>query len=335
MQHWSKICRTGRRVISDSGTDGTRAVTRRIASLRLPLTPLEVQRIRRLSRVVVHAVEVTAGHLRPGMTEADVAGEVSHRLLKRTVTPVRIQVCADGRNERYRHWSFGEDPIESFATITCVARRWGLHAGVSRTVALGQIPDRLQRSHELAALAYSAGIWFSRPGSTLRDIWTRVRRIYEKFGLANEWQLADQADVLGYRSSEIQLTPDADFELQAPVAIFWHPSAGPAMLGDSVLVQEQGCERLTHSDLWPPLIVRVKGHDVMCPGILRVTQMATEATGEASSVSEPGLAIAGLGPGDDEGSDRIDSVWELKCPKDDGPLEEDGGSAYSEQSVLD
>lgn len=325
----------GRRVISDTGAEGTRPVARRIARLRLPLTRLEVQRLRRLSKVLVHAVEVTAGNIRAGQTEAAVAGEISHRLLKRTVTPVRLQVCADGRNARYRHWTFSEDPIEAYATVACVARRWGLHVAVARTVALNNIPDRLRDAHQQALLAHATGLYFSRHGQTLQDVWTRVRRIYEKFGLASEWQLADQADVLGYRSSEVQLTPDCDFQLQPPVAMYWHPSAGPALLGDSILVNEHGSERLTQSDSWPQLIVKVKGHSVPCPGILRIAAADSRTQTVASQPEDHAAAFAGLNFDDeDESGSRVDSVWELDLTSDRSVFDEDD-STFSEESVLD
>lgn len=175
-----------------------------------------MDRIRRLSRVLVHAVEISAGHIRPGVSEASVAGELSHRLIRRTVTPVRIQVCADGRNIRYRHWAYSEDPIESYATVSCVAKRWGLHVAVSRTVCLNQVPEELWSAHQKAVLIHATGMYFSRTGRKLKEIWPKVRRIYDKFGMPTEWQLADQAEVIGYRAMEHQLTPDSDYELQAP-----------------------------------------------------------------------------------------------------------------------
>ena len=134
----SDLCR-GRKVLSDRGQEGTVAAGDQIRQLRLPLSQLEVDRIRLLSKVAVHAVEATAHHLRPNVTESEIAGEVSHRLLKRTVAAARIQVCADGRNERYRHWTFGEQRIRDYAVVSCVARRWGLHVGVTRTVCLNSV----------------------------------------------------------------------------------------------------------------------------------------------------------------------------------------------------
>ncbi len=328
------LCR-GRKVVSDSGFEGTRSVAKDVVRLRRPLTDLEVDRIRRLSKVLVHAVEISAGHIRRGVTEASVAGELSHRLIRRTVTPVRIQVCADGRNIRYRHWSYGEDTIESYATVSCVAKRWGLHVAVSRTVCLNQVPEELWVAHQKAVLIHATGMYFSRTGQQLKEIWPKVRRIYDKCGMPTEWQLADQAEIIGYRAMEHQLTPDSEYELQAPTAMYWHPGVNAALTGDTILVMPGGCEIVTRSAVWPQLRVQVKRHDVSCCGLLLIRdEKAHEKSSVADAAKTPAL-FTGLNlPDDDADAARMDSIWELEISAHQSVLEE-SETAYSEQSVLD
>jgi Xaa-Pro dipeptidase len=305
------LCR-GRKMVSDSGFEGTRSVAKDVVRLRRPLTDLEVDRIRRLSKVLVHAVEISAGHIRPGVSEASVAGELSHRLIRRTVMPVRIQVCADGRNVRYRHWSYSEDPIESYATISCVAKRWGLHVAVSRTVCLNQVPEELWAAHQKAVLIHATGMYFSRAGQQLKDIWRKVRRIYDKFGMPTEWQLADQAEIIGYRAMEHQLTPDSDYELEAPTAMYWHPGVSASVTGDTILVLPGGCEIVTRSAVWPQLRVQVKGHDVPCCGLLLIQEDSAPEICEKNSPEKTAALFMGLHlPDDDTDGSRMDSIWEL------------------------
>lgn len=330
------LCR-GRKVISDSGYEGTKDTGKRVSQLRLPMTGLEIDRIRKLSKVLVHAVEVTAGHIRKGVPEAAVAGELSNRLLRKTVTPVRIQVCADGRNTRYRHWSYGEDPIDSYASISCTARRWGLHVSVSRTVCLDAVPQDLWSAHQKAVMMHATGIYFSRQGLMLKDIWPKVKRIYDKFGLASEWQLSDQADIIGYRSSEHQLTPTSEFELQAPTCVYWHPTVAAAMPGDTVLVTAQGGEMITRSAIWPELTVQVKGHDVPCSGLLLIRERQPAASPIKSPQDPTGDSSLFRGrsfPDDDSDGSRMDSIWELDMTSG-GSVFEERESAYSQESVLD
>ncbi|MFY9252985.1 MAG: M24 family metallopeptidase [Fuerstiella sp.] len=347
------LCR-GRKVVSDLGAIGTKLVKEKLRAIRLPLSELEVERLRLLSKVAVHAVEATAHGLKPGVTESEVAGEVSHRLVKRTVAAVRLQVCADGRNERYRHWAFGEHLIQNYVTITCVARRWGLHVGVTRTVCFDTVPGELWKAYQRCLLLHATGLYFSRHNETLGGVWKKVHRIYEKFGIPFEWQQADQADVLGYRPSERRLVPESDFLLDGPVPLFWHSSVGPAMIGDSILCRDGVNETLTRSESWPELPVQVKGHDVMCPGILlrRTSRTSLESTPADATSPEDVDAMVGGEHGDLRGSasgdvsvacpdhpeealpQRLDSVWELELPPARAVWEEDD-SPYPEESVLE
>ncbi|MEY3173873.1 MAG: hypothetical protein RLZZ436_1787 [Planctomycetota bacterium] len=302
------LCR-GRRVLCDGPLPGTRPAARPLQALRLPLTALETHRLRQLCRVLVHAVEVTCGQLRPGTTEAATAGEISHRLIRRTVMPVRIQVCADGRNRRYRHWGYGEDPICDYASVSCIARRWGLHAAVNRTVCFGEVPRELAAAHQQAALVHATGLHFSRPGETPAAVWTRVRRIYEKFGMPSEWLLADQADLLGYRPSEHLFLPSSELLLQPGMVVFWHPSVGAAMPGDTLLLGSQRSEFLTESTVWPELRVHVRGQEWRCSGILCLERQGVqdERSGESLESDPAGLEF----PQNHPEPARLESVWEL------------------------
>lgn len=327
----SDLCR-GRRVISDLAAPDTVQAPERIAALRQPLSALDVKRLRQLSRVVTHAVEATAHRLKVGMTEAELAAEVSHRLIKRTVAPVRIQVCADGRNERFRHWMYGENPVEKYAVICCMARRWGLHVGVCRTVCLGDVPDELAEAYQKVVLIHATGQYFSRNGTQLGEVWKKVHRIYEKFGLPSEWQRADQADVIGFTPGEHQLYPDSPLFLTAPTAMHWHPSVGPAMAGDTMLIHPKSSHFLTTRDSWPTLTVQVKGRAVPCPGILRLPSAAKKLTDESTATD----IVLQPPPVEDEPLDRMESVWELDLTTDsDRSVFEEDDSAYSEESVLD
>lgn len=299
------LCRS-RRVLSDCGTDGTIPAGRLIQQLRQSLTPLEVDRLRRLSHVLVHAVEVTACGIQPGRTESDVAGEIAHRLLRRTVWPARIQVAADGRNQRYRHWGFGDDAIEQSAVISCTARRWGLHSAVTRTVSLGKASERLLKAHTQAVLMHATGMYFSKAGEPIAEVWARVQRIYEKFGLPDEWRLADQAELLGYRLSEHQVGPASEMQLGNRQVLFWHPSVDQAACGDSVLTGER-VECLTGSSKWPAMVVQVRGVPITCAGILQIPQTTSDHAA-GSDWEQLVNQLEDVGAAE---SDGLGSQWEL------------------------
>jgi len=261
------LCR-GRSVASDQPWPGLRDADLELADFRRTLSDRETVTLRRLARMLTHAVEATARNLASGDTEAEVAGQLAHRLVRHQLTPVRLQVLADGQGRRYRHWNYGSDQIERYCTVSAVARMHGLHCGVTRTVSLGQPPNALLEAHQTAALVAATAFFFSQAGWDSQQVWQRIERIYEKYGAAEEWRCAEQGDVTGYEPVELPLTPRTRFRLSTGTPIFWHPSVRVASIGETVLIHADRTEVLTKPEDWPQLSVNVKGTSVQIPDIL-------------------------------------------------------------------
>lgn len=262
------LCR-GRKVASDVPIGTSTDVGPRMLEMRLPLRDYDLPTLRNGGRLVAHALEATLrGLTKSGHTEAEVAGEISHRLMKHSVIPERIQIFADGRALRYRHWSFTEAPIRSFCSVSVVGRYQGLHVGAVRTVCLETPTAELLAAFEKAALVTATGLYFSQADWELFEVWNRVKRIFEKTGAGDEWRLADQAEVVEYEYGSVPLMPSSEYRLTVGVPIFWHPSVGPVMAGDSVVVTKSGPEVLTAARDWPTVPISVKGTSVSIPAIL-------------------------------------------------------------------
>jgi hypothetical protein len=261
------LCR-GRRVATDVSAPGMRNADGELGDFRRSLSERETVALRRLARMLTHAVEATARNLAVGDTEAEVAGQLAHRMLRHQLTPVRLQVLADGQGRRYRNWSHGGDRIERYCTISAVARMHGLHCGVTRTVSLGQPPDALLEAHQTAALVAATAFFFSQAGWDSQQTWQRIERIYEKYGASEEWRSAEQGDVTGYEAVEIPFTPRSKFRLSTGTPIFWRPSVRIAAVGETILIHADRTEVLTKPEDWPQLSVNVKGTPVQVPDIL-------------------------------------------------------------------
>ena len=265
------LCR-GRNVASDSGFGRTRNISADLIRLRQPLNEIECERLRELGTQISHAVEATARQFEHRETEAEIAGQLAHRLLRYKIIPERLQICSDGISQRFRHWTPGNEPVERFCSLTAIGRRDGLYAAATRTICFEEIPKDLRNSFQLALMTQATGMHFSKAGWTLAEVWKRVARIYEKFGRSEEWELADQAEVLGYEPCESRVTPNNNYELQVGTAMFWHPSVGPAMVGDTMLIGPTGLEMLTPMEQWPMSKVDVKGVAILRPDILQRTR---------------------------------------------------------------
>ena len=261
------LCR-GRRVASDSGFSGTTDVSPRLLEMRLPLSDFDAARLREAGKLLTHAIEATARGLTVGRTEAEIEGELSHRLFKHGLHPERLQVLADGRGRRFRRWTYDQSPVQRYCSISAVASFHGLMVGAARTVCCGTAPPDLLKAFESAVLISAAGIYFSQPDWELFEVWNRVHRLYEKTGAGSEWQLADQADIVEYEFGAIPVVPSSEYRLSAGTPIYWHPSVGPVQMGDTVLVTKRGTEILTTSSEWPVVPIAVKGSNVAVPAIL-------------------------------------------------------------------
>jgi len=262
------LCR-GRQVASDTGCRQTANAKAELQAMRLPLSRLDCDHMRQLGRHVSHAIEATARNCQIGQSECEIAGELAHRLLKHGVEPEQIQVMADGRGSRYRHWSHCEETLSSYCVISATGRKRGLRVGAGRTVSFGPPPEELRESYQKAMLMQTTGMYFSQPDWELFEIWNRVKRIYEKFHCPDEWQRAEQAEIIGYSRCEVPVVPNSEFRLTTRMALHWHPSVGPAAAGDTILVTSDGFELLTPADHWPQLQIQIKGTSISVPDILR------------------------------------------------------------------
>ena len=263
------LCR-GRRVASDSPFNGTTDVGMRLLGMRLPLSDFDAGRMREGGKLLTRAVEATARGLTKGRTEAEIAGELSHRLFKHGLQPERLQILADGRGQRFRRWTYDQSPVQRYCTISAVARYHGLFIGAARTACLGDPPAEMLKAFEPAALVSATGVYFSQPDWELFEVWNRVHRLYEKSGAAAEWRLGDQADVVEYEFGGVPIMPTSEFRLSEGTPVYWHPSVGPVLMGDTVLVTARGTEVLTTSADWPIVPISVKGSKVDVPAILVV-----------------------------------------------------------------
>ncbi|MEX0718826.1 MAG: M24 family metallopeptidase [Planctomycetaceae bacterium] len=259
----------GRRVAGDAPYHQVPEVSVHLTGLRIPLSPLECGRLREVGAIVAHAVEATCRSFTRGSTEAEVAGELSHRIIKHGAVVERLQVFADGRAGKYPHWSYGEQPIENWGTVAAVARKRGLCAAAARSVAFGRPAQDIVDAHHCATLVQATGMFFSQPEWELAEVWDRAQRIYEKYGHPHEWQHAEQAEIIGYEPCELPVVPRSAFRLAPGMGVHWHPSVGPALVGDTILVAEDDNQTITAGANWPQLQLEIKGATIIRPAILR------------------------------------------------------------------
>jgi Xaa-Pro aminopeptidase len=259
----------GRKVACDRPAGQFKYVRDRLLPMRWVLSAYEQACLQVIGPLVSHALEATCRTMTPGMTEREIAGQLSHRLLHRGVQPLDIEVAADGRSRRYRQCGFTSKAIRQQAVMTIVARKYGLCATASRSVVFGQPDPEFRREFDAAARVMATYVASSWPDALPQQILGAARHVYQLAGFENEWRFCPQGRVTGRAPVELTLTPKTTELLRANSAVTWHASAGAARLDDTYLVTDAGPKSMTPTEMWPLRGIRVKGAEFALPDMLQ------------------------------------------------------------------
>ncbi|MBI1310351.1 FHA domain-containing protein [bacterium] len=261
------VSATGR-FATDVPHDSLIDVASDLAEKRLPMSRAERWELRRLGHQVSHAVEATLRNFPRGETEAEIAGQLTHRLIRHGITVERMQVYADAHRGDYRRVRIDRQPVEKGCTLSVVARRHGLHVGVSRSVCFGSPDKQILEDHALSLVVQATALVFSKHQWPIADAWKRVHRIYEKFNRGGESLRVEPGWVTGYEPAEVPILPGSEFQLLAGMPVIWQLGVGSALSVDTVLIADGGIDILTPCEFWPTRTVSVKHVELTRPDIL-------------------------------------------------------------------
>ncbi len=259
----------GRRVACDQARNGCPHVGEQLRQLRRVLSSHDQACYWTLGQTVAHALEATGRALTAPVTECEVAGQLSHRLLHRGVQPVAITVAADDRLRSYRQCGFTAAPIRRHCVLMVTARSSGLYVMASRAVSLGSPDPAFRREFDAAARISAAYLASSWPDSVPRDLLATARRFYTHSGFEHEWLLSPQGQVTGWSPVELPLTPRTTEQIQAGMAVTWCVRVGAAASCDTLLIAADGPKLVTPSDAWPQQHIRVQGMTLIRPNLLQ------------------------------------------------------------------
>jgi len=258
----------GRKIAADRPFAECKFAGDHLLEMRRSLSLYEQACLRVLGQLVSHAVEATCRTMNAGETERQVAAQVSHRMLNRGVFPVSLGVAADGRSGIYRQFGFTPTPVNKFAVVQAVGRKYGLCAMASRTVSFGPPEEALRRGHDAAIKVSATYVASSWSDALPREILTAGRRIYQLTGFEHDWMLCPQGHVTGRLPVELLITPTTDELLQPAWVITWRATAGPGVCCDTYLLADTGPELVTPTEAWPLKKIRVQGAEFLLPDVM-------------------------------------------------------------------
>ena len=227
-----------------------------VAPLRVVKDEDEVATIRRAARIQEQALLAVLAHLRPGLTELDVAAHLEAEMKARGSTqPGFTTIVAARANGSLPHYRAGKTKL---AANQPVLIDWGAvvdgyHSDMTRTFTLGKWPAKVREIYQIVLEAHEAAAAALRPGAVARDIDAIARKIITDAGYGEHFGHG-LGHGLGFNGHELpRLTymapKDAPEELRPGMVLtiehgIYLPGVGGVRIEDDYVITERGAKNL-------------------------------------------------------------------------------------------
>lgn len=256
----------GARIAADAPLPGMQDRALELSRMHEPLEELEMERLRWLGRQTGLVFEQVGLQIKPGMTEWDIA-----RLFTDAFTACHIEldvllVGSDERAVRFRHVIPTPRRLERYVLINPSARRWGLHANVSRGIHFGPVKDNLRKSYDDAAgiVADLSGIL--KPGLPFKAVLEETKAAFTRRGYPDGWQAHFPGGVTGYVVADNRCL--TDLQVVSCQAYDWFITLPGVMVEELSLLGENGLEIPSLGRDWPRLTVEHATGSIQLPDLL-------------------------------------------------------------------
>ena len=215
----------------------------------------ELARMRQAQRITDEAFREILNFIRPGLTEQEVAARLVYELLRRGGRRVSFDpIVAAGANGSMPHAVPGETVIQPGMFVTmdfgCVYE--GYCSDMTRTVAVGQPTDEMERVYHTVLEAQRAGIAAARAGVTGSEVDRAARQAIQQAGYGSFFSHSF-GHSLGLESHESpNASPSEQTVFPAGAVISAEPGIYlPGHFGvrieDVLVLREGGCEDITQA----------------------------------------------------------------------------------------
>jgi Xaa-Pro dipeptidase len=253
---------------ADFALPGARLYGSQIVDLHYPLTELDLARCRWVGRTANRILTEVARDLQPGVTEREVAAWLLGEYALAGMTIDVLIVGFDERIRRYRHPMPTGNALQRYALLHPAARRWGLHANVTRLVHFGEPPPEARRAIDGVATLGARVAGLLAPGVRFADILAEEKRTYAELGYPDEWHYHFQGGITGYTLADPARCLDPEARAVARQAYDYFLTLTGAKFEELMLLTEEGVEFASMGPGWPTRPVPTPGGDVVVPDVL-------------------------------------------------------------------
>lgn len=225
-----------------------------IASLRMRKDAAEVAAMRSAVQIAEQALEATLPAIRPGVSERELAAELTLQLLRHGSEPEMpfAPIMASGPNSANPHATPTDRKLQTgdLLVIDWGAAYQGYFSDLTRTFAIGQVEPELARIAAIVAEANAAGRAAIRPGVEAGSLDAAARKVIEQAGYG-QYFTHRVGHGLGMEGHEAPYLFGANEEALATAMTFtiepgiYLPGRGGVRIEDDMVVTAEGGESLS------------------------------------------------------------------------------------------
>lgn len=215
----------------------------------------EQDALRRAQKVTDEAFKAILNYIKPGMTEREIAARIVYELLSRGGEKVSFDpIVAAGPNGSKPHAIPGDQVVESgmFVTMDFGCKVDGYCSDMTRTVAVGQPTEEMEKVYQIVLEAQKAGINAARAGVPGREVDAAARKVIEEAGYGQYFSHSfghslgiDIHEAPNASPSETRGLPEGAAVSAEPG--IYIPGRFGVRIEDVMILKEGGCEVITRS----------------------------------------------------------------------------------------
>jgi Xaa-Pro dipeptidase len=224
-------------------------------SLRLQKSTSEVQLIHEAVKIAEHALLATMSFIQPGVTEAQIAFELTINLLRAGSNGGSSfePIVAAGPNGANPHASISDRPLQNGDLLII---DWGANyhdyiSDLTRTFAIGMVDEELSQIVDIVHQANAAGRSASKPGITAGSVDQTTRAIIQQAGYGDYFihrtghgigmEVHEPPYIFG--ENDLILSPGMAYTIEPGIYL---PSRAGVRIEDNVVITDRGCDVLSN-----------------------------------------------------------------------------------------
>lgn len=232
--------------------------------VRTLLSEYDKEDFRSLCREAAHIVENICKKLTVGISEYELAGEISKELWSNNIEPITLLVAFDERAMQYRHPVMTGNVLKNYALVGICGRRNGMIVSLTRDVLLKPDVEIVEKHSK--CIRVNAAIWNSlKIGNTVSDTFKSAIEQYALEGYPLEYKEHHQGGLTGFIPRELRASLECSHIIREGEAYAYNPTIQGSKVEDTVLVTKNGLEILTYTGSYAYESCEVNGKMVMVP----------------------------------------------------------------------